>query len=382
MGMSNRWGIAGALALALTLSASAVAQGAAYQQRHEISVDPGPAGAAAVVTIGNGPGGPQDLRTGHELRLRGVPQPPRAAAPQPPGVPGDPKLTLPNLAPLPPFDVFVGPAEQPSGPVWSNLGSLGGGGYVASSALRFTTTIQNRGAHSFELVGTPWQPDSAHEDLLTTQAYQCVRFFGLGVSGATRNCGEYRHVGSLTWHAQHRHFHINGFGRYELRRDAGGKPDMSPNGVVGRAQKLGWCVSDMYNWREDATPGPAGQASDTAQEPYERAWYQECTNAVLYTGASWRQGISPGWADTYPAMYTGQEIPLKGVADGRYWIVTTINPKDNEYGLKIAETTWADNASASLVEIYAGGKKAKLIAPMPAKPYGDWFENPEGQPGN
>lgn len=301
---------------------------------------------------------------------------------QPPQQVGDAELlTLPNLAPLPPYDVFVGPAEHPQGPVWSNVGTLGRGAAPTKHALRFTTTIQNRGRYPFELVGGPWIPDPEQPDLMTTHAYQCVRFTGVEVMGAQRNCVRFDSVGTLTWHAQHRHFHINGFGRYELRRDKAGRADMSAVGLVGRSQKIGWCVSDMWNWRHDASDGPVGEATDAVLEPYERNWYQECTNTVLYTGSSWRQGISPGWADTYPARYTGQEIPLKGVRDGIYWLVTTINPKDNEFGLRVAETTWADNTAASRIQLYEGATKARLLSPLPADPYRDWYENPSDQPG-
>ena len=70
-----------------------------------------------------------------------------------------------------------------------------------------------------------------------------------------------------------------------------------------------------------------------------------------------------------------------GVGDGVYWIVTTINPKDNGFGLTIRETTWADNTSASKVRIYDGGRKAQLLGPLPAKPYSDWYNTPPDQPG-
>lgn len=324
------------------------------------------------------------------LPARGLPAPavPRAltgpgAAVQPPDRIGNAeKLTLPNLAPLPPYDVFVGPAEHPQGPVWSNVQTLGEGTSAATHALRFTTTIQNRGRYSFELVGAPWVPDSEQPDLTTAHAYQCVRFTIPVALGAQRDCARYDSVGTLTWHAQHHHFHIDGFGSYELRRDLGGHPDMSKAGLVGTSQKVGWCVSDMYNWREDTTPQGPGWETDLVTESYERNWYQECTNPVLFTGASWRQGISPGWADTYPAMYTGQEIPLRGVPEGIYWIVTTINPKDNGFGLKVQETTWADNTSASRIQLYDGGRKARLLGPKPAEPYRDWYDNPPAQPGD
>lgn len=365
----------------MSLSLGAVAPAADYTQRHQGEVGHGPARVRADVALGNGGAGPQDVTVKHEVAIEGLPATPDGPPP-PPGFGEEGALTLPDLAPLPPYDVFIGPAEQPQGPVWANLQTLGAGDPPAPRALRFTTTIQNRGAHSFELVGTPWVPDPEHPDLLTTQAYQCVRFDGPPLLGAARGCRRYDSVGTLTWHAQHRHFHINGFGRYELRRDAGnGTPDLSPKGLVGKSMKQGWCVSDMYNWRQDASPGPVGELGDDATEPNDRNWYSECTSPVLYTGASWRQGISPGWADTYPALYTGQEIPLTGVRDGVYWIVTTINPKDNEFGLRIQESTFANNLSGTRIEIYANGTKARLLAPMPAKPYGDWYDNPEAQPG-
>lgn len=304
------------------------------------------------------------------------------ATPRPPAQVGDAEvLTLPNLAPLPPYDVHVGPSDHPQGPVWSNLQGLGRGMPPSPYALRFTTTIQNRGRHPFELVGTPWVPDPATADVTTTQAYQCVRFTGPLLLGAQRACVRYDSVGRLTWHAQHRHFHIDGFGRYELRREVRGQPDMGPRGLVGASQKLGWCVSDMYNWREDPTPGEPGATVDYYTDPRGHSWYQECTSPVLYTGASWRQGISPGWADTYPAAYAGQEIPLKGIPDGIYWLLTTMNPPRNEFGLRIQETTWTDNTSAGRVQLYGGGKKARLLSPMPMAPYKDWVRNPEDQPG-
>jgi hypothetical protein len=306
-----------------------------------------------------------------------------ATAIAPPGTLGRADdLTLPNLAPLPPYDVYVGAAEHPQGAVWSNVGTLGAGTPPTKHALRFTTTIQNRARHSFELVGGPWVPDPAQPDLTTTHAYQCVRFTGVIMHAAQRNCARYDRVGTTTWHAQHRHFHINGFGRYELRRDAAGRPDMSKTGLVGKAQKTGWCVSDMWNWREDESWDEPGLTTDFFFESWERYWYQECTNGLLYAGASWRQGISPGWGDTYPAFYAGQEIPLRRVGDGVYWLMTTINPKDNEFGLRIQETTWADNTSIAKVQIYGGGTKARLLGPLPKPPYADWYANPANQPGH
>lgn len=370
-----------ALALALSLSLTAIAPAAEYdartEQRHEVAAGHGPAGVRAAVIVGKGQN-PQDVTLRHEVAARGLPSAPDGP-PAPDGAGQTGTLTLPNLAPLPPYDIYIGHAEQPQGPVWSNLGSMGAGEAPTPKALRFTTTIQNRGAFAFELAGTPWVPDPEHPDLFTTQAYQCVRFEGPVLLGTPRLCQRYDSVGTLTWHAQHRHFHINGFGRYELRRDAGnGTPDLSPAGLVGASQKQGWCVSDMYQWREDDDAPAYDGAAATARD----GWYSECTDPVLYTGASWRQGISPMWADTYPAAYTGQEIPISGVTDGVYWIVTTINPKDNEFGLRVQETTYADNISGSRIQIYAGGSKARLLSPMPAKPYADWFDNPEDQPGN
>jgi hypothetical protein len=383
MGVRVIWG--GLLSLLLTVGAAVAAEpGPDVRQRHEARASEGDVGVATTIEVEARPGRPASLR--QDVRVQGLPEAPQApagpAALDPPGLPlGERVPTLPNLVPLPPYDIFVGPAEQPQGPVWSNLQTLGAGEPAARTALRFTTTIQNRARHSFELVGTPWTPDPGHPDLTTTHAYQCVRFGGPYWMGAQRACLDYQPVGTLTWHAQHRHFHVNGFGRYELRRDRGGRPDMTPAGVVGRSAKVGWCVSDMFNWREDAGPEPVNEATDEVADPAQRAWYQECTSPLLYTGSSWRQGISPGWADTYPARYSGQEIPLQGVADGDYWIVTTINPKDNDSGLRIAESTWADNTSASKVRLHSGGTKATLLAPMPTKPYADWYENPDDQPG-
>lgn len=302
---------------------------------------------------------------------------------RPPAAIGDAQTTtLPNLSPLMPFDVVVGPAEHPQGPIWSNVATLGDGEPLSPRALRFSTTIQNLGRYSLELVGGPWLPDPEQADLTTTQAYQCVRFTGPLVLGAQRECVRYDSVGTLTWHAQHRHFHIDGFGRYELRRDAGGKPDWRPQGVVGKAHKVGWCVSDMYNWREDSSGlGPVGERQDATVERHRRSWYAECSTLALHGVASWRQGISPGWADSYWARFIGQEIPLVGVQDGVYWLVITINPKDNASGLRVRETTWADNTATAKVRILAGGTKAELLWPRRDRPYREWFGRPPTPPG-
>jgi len=306
----------------------------------------------------------------------------RPVAGAPPGPGGG--AMLPNLAPLPPFDVSVGPGDAPAEAVPHTLWGVPLT-EPPGPALRFSTTVQNRGAYSLDLRALP-APDVVGTDVYAVALSQCVRFQPLLPGGAPRGCERYAEMGVVPYHPAHHHLHLDGLLRYELRRDAKGRPDLRGAGLVRASDKAGLCLSDMWDWRGDRVRDvgdPRAQAVfSAATAPAGRAWYRECSAHALAPAAGWRQGVSPGWLDTGFPYMPGQQIPLAGVVDGVYWIVVTLNQPPRGKGPRLWESTWADNTAASRIQVYGGGRKARLLSPLPPAPNADWYDNPEDQPGD
>lgn len=264
----------------------------------------------------------------------------------------DADFQLPNLVPLPAYDIEIGEPDGPLTGVDAVLDELGRQeDQVEGPVLRFTTTIQNRGDYSLELIGVLGEPDPETNEVTTIQGYQCVGWAGPEYEAGHRICAAYASIGTMTYHAYHRHFHIDGFARYQLRRDDNGRPMRGPGSVVASSSKVGWCVSDMERPRDpDGEPLP--------QDP----WYQECSGIGTVSPVSMRQGISPGWGDTYWYQFAGQQISLSGVSDGVYWISIWMNPPDNPFNLEIRETDRTDNMSFQRVRI-SGGRTVVEVLP-------------------
>jgi Lysyl oxidase len=161
------------------------------------------------------------------------------------------------------------------------------------SALNFDTRSQNLGRVPVEI-----RADDFTDIQGTSPVSQCVSW--------TTNyaCRGYQRVGGFSWHDEHKHFHFDDFASYELRRLLpGGEPDFSPEGLLASSPKVSSCLVDSTKIRPDALP---------------MSRYNSCTPA--------EQGISPGWADVYPAGIEGQLLWLEhGFADGRYALVVTLN---------------------------------------------------------
>lgn len=258
-------------------------------------------------------------------------------------------LHLPNLVPWYPHHVYIDELDGPVSAVDRILANLRGQPEPEGRALRFSTTIENIGDHSLEILGVPGMPETHHEhleDASTVTAYQCVRFDGPEVEGTRRYCAEHHEVGTLTYHAHHGHFHIDGFARYQLRHDVAGQPMFgSPAAIVATSEKVGFCVQDMRYARGEPAPHP---------------WYQWCrgTPTIPY---AFTQGISPGWTDTYFGGFHGQVIPLDGVPDGIYWIAVTVNPTGNP-AVRIMESNRSDNTSLTRIRLFNGGTEVEVLA--------------------
>jgi len=144
--------------------------------------------------------------------------------------------------------------------------------------------------------------------------------------GATRVV---RDVGSLHFetHAPHRHWHLESFVRYELRRahDAA---------VVVRDRKSGFCLLDRWGSVSPRIPGsgpPRFVGDCEAGRPDARRVVQ---------------GTSVGYVDRYPAFFHGQELELTGLPAGRYVLVHRANPVR-----AMRELRYSDNAASLLLEL-------------------------------
>lgn len=228
------------------------------------------------------------------------------------------EVALPNLVPLAPAFIDVGPAPRPATAGVLYTPPPAGGPPV----LRFTTIVANRGPRPLELLGMPSpEPGGA-------TAYQCVAWTG-------PVCREHVAVGGVSFHAEHGHFHVNDFASYELRSVlAEGSPDWSAAGLLASSPKVSFCLQD---------------SADVSTDNKSQRRYAGCPGVI--------QGISPGWADIYDSSLVGQSLPIAGRPDGTYALVYTIDP-----GSVLVETSTADNSAFSIIELGGGGTTVRVVS--------------------
>lgn len=229
---------------------------------------------------------------------------------------------LPNLVPLPPFDVEVGAPDD---------GERGG---PPVGALRFATAVANRGEWAFDLFGQPENPGAQ-----TAKAMQCVGW------ASERVCIERSEVGRIVWHPEHAHHHFEDFALYELRKlKPNGQPILKPKGLVAGGTKVSFCLMDIEP--DDGTSGGPNTPIGRIGHPL----YMSCA------AGSGFQGISAGWRDVYGNSTPGQQIVLDGVPDGTYALVVTTDPEE-----LILETTKADNVAVTGVVLTGGGSQVQVV---------------------
>jgi YD repeat-containing protein len=220
--------------------------------------------------------------------------------------------TLPNLVPFRPYDVGVGDPDD----------------FAVDRVVRFSVSAMNHGRYSLEIQGEPQTDDLD----LSVNAYQCVTWL-------VRVCQERTPVGHLIFHEQHRHWHFEGFARYELRRLGGdGRPDLSPDALVAGGQKVSFCLEDTNTASGEGNPWIDGKEWLINASPL----YKVCTLK--------RQGITSWWEDVYAAGLYGQQIDISNVPDGQYALVVVLNPER-----RILETNYDDNSAFTRITLLAGG---------------------------
>ncbi len=135
----------------------------------------------------------------------------------------------------------------------------------------------------------------------------------------------------------HRHWHLLGFDRYELRRADSGE-------TVVADRKSGFCLGDRYPVRTRVVPA----------KPAEPVYRSRCgldRSSLL----SIHEGISPGYGDNYTANLEGQYLPLSGLRPGRYVLVHRVNGDR-----RILESAYDNNASSLLLSLRLRGGQPRM----------------------
>jgi glucose/arabinose dehydrogenase len=203
--------------------------------------------------------------------------------------------------------------ETPTGLVITRAGT----GARASYLLGFRSAVSNVGEGPLIINGH--RPGVQTSTMVADQVIERDGAPQEVVPGA----GELRYVVS----PDHRHWHLLGFDRYELRR-AGQLV------AAVRDQKTGFCLGDRYAVTErpaSAVPKPVYTSRCGLGEPQ------------LF---GVQEGISVGYGDDYKASLEGQYLRLTGLPAGRYVLVHQVNSDR-----RLHERSYANNAASLLLEL-------------------------------
>ena len=168
--------------------------------------------------------------------------------------------------------------------------------------LRFSNTIENIGVGPLELFPVAndcnGNGDVTDDRTAMQQPYVDTNDDGVFERSSDQPSGTPIVVGCYVFHPAHDHWHLKDFARYELHRWS------SKGVVVSSREKVSFCVGDDFA----VQPGLPG----SPRMPY----YTACT-------ADSTTGLSIGWADLYGSDLQGQSLDIRGLAEGRYCLVST-----------------------------------------------------------
>jgi glucose/arabinose dehydrogenase len=142
-------------------------------------------------------------------------------------------------------------------------------------------------------------------------------------------------VGELSYvvSPDHRHWHLLGFDRYQLR------PAGRRRAVVSD-RKTGFCLGDRYATSNRPPSAPA--------EPVYTSRCGLGDPGLLGI----QEGISVGYGDNYKANLEGQYLPLTGLRAGRYVLVHRVNSDR-----RLRELDYGNNAASLLLQLrWRGGQ--------------------------
>ena len=147
-------------------------------------------------------------------------------------------------------------------------------------------------------------------------------------------------VGKLRYERldDHRHWHLLGFARYELRR---------PDGRLARPSlKRGFCLADSFRVRGVQNP---------PQPVLDVGYLDTDCGAKRPRARRVEEGISVGWGDDYDPHLEGQQIDVTGLRPGFYDLVNRSNPQR-----LLRETSYRNNAASLRLRLsWPGGRGAR-----------------------
>lgn len=206
----------------------------------------------------------------------------------------DPDMLLPDLRSEPIRELYISTDEE-----------------TGEKELRFSTTVSNVGEGPLDLSG------AYDETTNTTVALQRIPHRADAVSE--------RIAGYFIFHAEHDHWHFEDFTVLELYTYYEESGELHE--LLGSTDKLTFCIFDF------APVSPRVEHESPTSE------YPGCKTTE-------KQGISPGWEDTYDASLPGQELNIEDVPDGRYALRAVADPFD-----RVLESDEANNVTVMYVGI-------------------------------
>jgi lysyl oxidase len=159
-----------------------------------------------------------------------------------------------------------------------------------NEVLRLTNGIANMGPGAWQMI--PVNPnDNTNDKQKANQQFLDAK--GNVVATCTT-------ASSSEYHPAHKHFHISDVAGFEVRIG-------SKDGVLfGHSSlKVTSCLIDWVRLEGNSPDNERG--------------YSSCDSGV--------QGISSGWVDQYHMALEGQSIDMTGADPGKYYLVSTANPK-------------------------------------------------------
>ncbi len=146
-------------------------------------------------------------------------------------------------------------------------------------------------------------------------------------------------VGSLEFHAKHRHWHFQQFTEYSLL-DA-------DSAEVQLSGKQSWCLANT-----DALDLSVPNANWAA---YGGDIFTMCGGP----SAIWiREILDVGWGDTYSQSVPGQAFDITDLPNGKYYVRVTVNPTD-----LLLETTTANNVEDRLIRLRGQPGNRSVVVP-------------------
>jgi hypothetical protein len=165
-----------------------------------------------------------------------------------------------------------------------------------------------------------------------------------------------RWAGSMTYHENHGHMHVDDWGTYSLREEVPGTDPLTWP-ILAEGAKLGFCLMDYgscntYN----------GHCRDDANNIVTTDAPNYGLGGGNYACGLSNQGISAGWTDIYYYYLDGMQIPIpESMCNGTYKIVVHVDPhnyfleEDDDNNVMVADITLTEQNGSDDVNIAVNG---------------------------